>query len=367
MTPKFVLLYGLPGAGKTTLCDTISKIRDDVVYCNIGSHPQFNKIPIEKVIGELVGEYDNSPVHIVIEGCFPNRTMRQRILKLFAGKRKGVMVHVKESLETLSTRRVRSVDEYQKLQDKIQFTKNCVILDKPDLDDRVHALDEIIGEPAKLTKYIVLSRSRSGSNFLTSYLNSHPLIVCHGESAKNLSDTDNGVKVVRHHLRSKKQCTGFKIFYYHAKNKPEVWAYLQGDKDIKVIHLIRENSLAMMVSRKLMGMGGPNRIKEPTKRDHTTNLELTVSECQKWFDQCELFKAEAVKKFAHHDVLTVTYEDLISDASIQRQIQEFLGVKYRSLDTDMVKQQVRPLSSVITNFDQLKTYFTGTPYEKYFL
>ena len=66
-------------------------------------------------------------------------------------------------------------------------------------------------------RFIVLSRSRTGSNMLISYLNSHPNIVAKGEALKrmNRKSASDILKEIYSNQPFWKKAVGFKIFYYH--------------------------------------------------------------------------------------------------------------------------------------------------------
>jgi len=106
-------------------------------------------------------------------------------------------------------------------------------------------------------KFIVLTRSRTGSNMLISYLDSHPNIHAdrevfarlNGRHYKDILSKTYG-KQPRH-----VKFAGFKIFYYHPMDddKKEIWDYLINSKEISVIHLKRRNILRTMISRKIAG------------------------------------------------------------------------------------------------------------------
>ena len=93
-------------------------------------------------------------------------------------------------------------------------------------------------------RFIVLSRSRTGSNLLISLLNSHPHIYTEREIFGKLSG--------RNYVKAK----GFKIFYYHPLDDDScsIWDELQSLDDLYVIHLKRRNILRTLLSRKTAGI-----------------------------------------------------------------------------------------------------------------
>ena len=117
-----------------------------------------------------------------------------------------------------------------------------------------HRLLAPIGH-GRYQRFVVLSRSRTGSNMLIQSLNSHRNIAAdyeifgklNGESEKEILDRSFGKQPF--YIKAK----GFKIFYYHpidAEGSP-IWDMLLSVKDLRVIHLQRRNILHVLVSSKV--------------------------------------------------------------------------------------------------------------------
>lgn len=117
----------------------------------------------------------------------------------------------------------------------------------------------------KYDKFLILSRSRTGSNLLRSLLSSHPDVICLGEifgSVGNEVKNDiikSPIKYLKriafgYHKKNIKS-VGFKIFYYHPEFKcsTNIWNYLENQNNIKIIHLKRKNILRTILSRKIAG------------------------------------------------------------------------------------------------------------------
>jgi LPS sulfotransferase NodH len=106
-------------------------------------------------------------------------------------------------------------------------------------------------------EFIVLSRSRTGSNMLISFLNSHPHIQAEGEIFAKLGSKDPNDILSEVFAKQPLyvKARGFKIFYYHPldeKDKSnELWNALINMNNLQVIHLKRRNLLRTLVSRKI--------------------------------------------------------------------------------------------------------------------
>ena len=120
-----------------------------------------------------------------------------------------------------------------------------------------HKLLSVVGNN-QYRRFIVLSRSRTGSNLLISLLNSNPYIHAKGEIFSKLSGRN--YKEVLAKAFSKQpyyvKASGFKIFYYHPSDDIScgIWDDLQSLDDLHVIHLKRRNILRTLLSRKIAGL-----------------------------------------------------------------------------------------------------------------
>ena len=132
---------------------------------------------------------------------------------------------------------------------------------------RKQALDLGLYGQSDYARFIVLGRSRVGSNLLRGLLNAHPSIETYGEIFRDCGclDWDHLGYFQSSSMRSlivrdpvtfldqrvlgrypgAVRAVGFKIFYYHARDGAHaaVWPYLQRRADLKVIHLKRANLL----------------------------------------------------------------------------------------------------------------------------
>ena len=123
------------------------------------------------------------------------------------------------------------------------------------------------------TRFLILGRSRVGSNFLRGLLNSHSQITVFGELFQNKEEIGWAMPGYRqsrrlmtlfheepvrfleekvfHPFPHGVTAVGFKLFYYHARDEAwrPVWDYLQAETGIKVIHLRRENILRTHLSK----------------------------------------------------------------------------------------------------------------------
>jgi LPS sulfotransferase NodH len=240
------------------------------------------------------------------------------------------------------------------------------------------------------TKFIILGRSRTGSNFLRGLLSSHPEILTAGEILRNPDQIDwdsdqyyvNAQvlnlyqqkpiefmqKIVFRKFPPQIKAVGFKLFYYHAQTEPynQIWDFLKKSTEIRIIHIKRENILKTHLSRAQANRSGSWVNTSGKKEDHGP-ITLDPVECLKDFEQTRQWENYYDQFFASHLIKQVRYEDLANNyEAIIQDIQTFLNVSPHPVKPQTYKQSSKHLSEMITNYDELKSKFKDTPWAKFF-
>lgn len=239
-------------------------------------------------------------------------------------------------------------------------------------------------------KFIILGRSRVGSNFLRGLLNSHSEVTVFGELFQNKEEIGwvlPGYYPSRRMLRlfheapvdflEKKvfkafpehtAAVGFKIFYYHAQDekwKP-VWDYLQSMPDLKVIHMKRRNILKTHLSRQ-RAIKTDRWVNTYGSREPQRSISLDYEACLDDFIRTRAWEEAYDAYFAGNDILEVMYEDLAADYQWEvTRIQAFLGVEYEHVQPVNYKKSRQSLSEAIANYCELKERFQQTPWSPFF-
>lgn len=221
--------------------------------------------------------------------------------------------------------------------------------------------------------FIVLTRSRSGSNLLLSYLNSHPNVQVEGEIFGRLRGRNpiRRLKIAFGKQPRRVKAKGFKIFHYHPLDQPSasLWNRLTGMQALRVIHLKRENVLRTLVSRKV---AEADKVWMATAMEATpgtprTKVAFTVAELESGFAQTKEWEDIAAKRFESHALLVVTYEGLVGDPRATfRRIVAFLDLAYVEPRTNLQKLNPGRLPDLIENYQELRSAFADTPWLKYF-
>jgi adenylate kinase family enzyme len=139
---KFIVLYGLPGAGKTTLASALSS--DTVHYIQLDAHPQFGK----KSIIDIIETQFVSDKHVITEGCFPSSRYRAALSDIIPNTHVPMYIYVQEDISELCSRRKgRSAEEYRDLLDDMQIIDDPphhMILRAKDADTRLAILEDLL-------------------------------------------------------------------------------------------------------------------------------------------------------------------------------------------------------------------------------
>ncbi len=214
-------------------------------------------------------------------------------------------------------------------------------------------------------RFVVVSRSRTGSYLLTSYLNSHPDILMHGEVFGKLRGQAYQDVLETYHGKYPRRvrAAGFKLFYYHPLDTPApgLWDHLSGDPNIHIVHLIRKDILRTLVSRAIAQKTDEwVRTKDkPRSAIGSGDPEARITVDPTWFRR-QLHKtldwqSAARERFCAQPYLELTYEDLVADLDgTFGQVTRFLGVPPGAPSTKQRKQTPSDVDLAIQNGDELR-------------
>lgn len=277
------------------------------------------------------------------------------------------------------------------------------------------------------TRFVILGHGRTGSTLLVQALNSNAHLTCFGEifnSAKASieygvpgyeqrslsdlplrdSDPDTFMRdCVFSRLPPTTLAVGFKFHYDHFWTFPGLMELLAADRELRVVHLMRRNRLRTLVSMRIAESTGrwlefppepswrsrvnpgtfakaardPRRAfsaalrklrsEPPPGLDVQRRVTLDITECRDFFQNLEFSEQHWTKLMAEHPSTDVFYEDLASDLDVTAgSVQQFLGLEPVPVRVDLQRQNPEPLRQLISNYDELRASFAGTPYEPWF-
>lgn len=253
-------------------------------------------------------------------------------------------------------------------------------------------------EHADMRKFVVWCHHRTGSTHLVSLIDSHPEAACwpeiffagEGHAVRDyyldssaasvtgfLEDFYNyewgpsGVNLPGLRLPSATpSAIGFKLKYGQVARYPAVLNYLRSISDqVLFIHLRRVNLLAALVSEQALPIvfsrfGRPN---VPTGVDAGDFRPRVALDPATVVDELERLAALVHKNTSlvdEFDVLNVTYEQLVAEPSVQMsRVMQFLGLSHeKRLRSRYRKIMPSDLRSTISNFDQVTSALSGTPF-----
>lgn len=226
------------------------------------------------------------------------------------------------------------------------------------------------GDPS-YQRFVIVSRSRSGSNLLVSLLDAHPEIRVEGELLGRLegrSPKDILDRLFRPHPPRVK-AVGFKYFYYHPiDGDPAATADLLDPGTYRVVHLRRRNPLRTEISRRIAGRSDAwsrRRGREaPVER---RRVRFTAEDLQRRLRQTRAWERAAEVRWRGPGYLDVTYEDLATDpVMVSERVQRFLGVEPRATRSPLRRQNPEPIRELLENYEELREAFASTEWAPLF-
>jgi LPS sulfotransferase NodH len=245
--------------------------------------------------------------------------------------------------------------------------------------------------------YMITCPARSGSTMLVQLLRSHPEICSHSEvftpdritgitgtyCQKSREQAGFIERLSRERDRNPikflykivldlqgKKVVGFKLKHDELV-RPEYKVLrdeIVNDRDFRIIHLRRENLLRRYLSQYIV-----NRVTGVTLAVRGQTIPklqpvvLDPRKCQRDFETVLARQKEFAELFVEHPGFSISYEEMIAPDSEKLQaLLDFIGVPRRELTTTTQKLGNDDLRSAIINFDELRSYFEGSPFSKFF-
>ena len=142
---------------------------------------------------------------------------------------------------------------------------------------------------------------------------------------------------------------------------------LQDDRDIKVLHLNRADLLERYVSWVMVNrVTGVTLAMKEEQRPEFEQVTIDPVACEADFLEAKRRREQADAWFENHDVLEVTYENLVSDLPGESpRLCAFLGLDHHELSTSTLKL-TPPVQEVVANYDEVVAHFAGGPFASLF-
>ncbi|MGM0587229.1 MAG: hypothetical protein ACQETE_02325 [Bacteroidota bacterium] len=247
------------------------------------------------------------------------------------------------------------------------------------------------------TKFVIISRKRSGSTYVQTALQRHPRvqsfgelfmgedhidwkhpgyqIECWNQRARHIRNEDVNSFMHRYVYRSYPRgikAVGFKLFFIQggiSSGPVSIWNYLVSDPSIHIIRLVRSNYLAVLTSKQ---EAIESKVWFKTKPSKTSTVKpqnpiwLNPEECEHLFSSFDIEDRMLKERFENHPYRYVTFENILHDSQQLADLQSFLDIEVRDLKPKTYKQARRTLRDRIANFEQLKDHFKGSKWARFF-
>lgn len=239
------------------------------------------------------------------------------------------------------------------------------------------------------TPGIILTDYRTGGTFLSLCLDSHPLMYCaRGEPLARRSGLYryfpemDPEQILQYIFKTPfcKVALG-KVIYRQAG--PRVWAYLEDQKNIKIIHLVRRNTFRAACSFLFQVLVIQGKAEHPHPLHHfdrEPQKPKPLYLCpQKVLDKCrerEKAKKEVLQRLAEKEfcVYTIYYEHMCGGIEakalpvlMNEEVCEFFGMPVYQLCAPSMRRvnAQYPLSDLISNWRQVKDMIKETEFAMY--
>jgi len=207
----------------------------------------------------------------------------------------------------------------------------------------------------KYGKFVVITRSRTGSNLLISLLDSHEDIIAYGEKFQCLGDKTSSQIFNQIFPVQSNKIIGFKIFYYHPLDSDDksIWEQLKNDRSFKIIHLRRNNLLRVHISRLIAEKSGNWSSRSKNSIDNKM-LHIDIKKLLNDFTNTDNQIKRAQKFLKNRKIFEVAYENLINEReNTINEILRFLEVSKVNLKSPYKKQNPEKIQDLVSNYNEL--------------
>ncbi len=230
-------------------------------------------------------------------------------------------------------------------------------------------------------KFMISCTARSGSSMLSTLLNSHPQVLCHGEIIAAPNESAGPYQALREQgtniderLQEYRQQHPEAFLYdvgFNPAGNPRVGfkfkleesldeAYrpfrdlIVADTDIRIIHLRRENILDKYISLQMTKRSGVFSIRAGGERPQYRPFAIDIADFIAYVRQDRQRHDAALELYQHHRCLHLSYEELCeSRAAALAKTQDFLELPHADLATMMVKI-LKKNTDLVLNLDEVR-------------
>jgi LPS sulfotransferase NodH len=225
----------------------------------------------------------------------------------------------------------------------------------------VYRLQRLLFGRRHYVPFIILSRSRTGSNLLNSFLSSHPNVKVKGEHfgwLKGRSIERRARDVFgKHppHIRA----AGCKVFYYHPHDGDHdaLMEKLRAVPGLRIVHLQRRETVRSVLSWFIARETNQYvaRRDEEVVVSGDKRVRVDADEFVDWIRKTRGWERGAPAMFPDRAMMDIYYEDVVADPPAQfRRVLDFLDLPPHEPKTHLRRQNPEPVRDLIENYAEVE-------------
>lgn len=220
-------------------------------------------------------------------------------------------------------------------------------------------------------RFLVFAQGRSGSTLLTSSLDSHPHVRCLDEIlrqprlrpiafAENLARSANTIGFGFH-------VKPYQIAKWQRTVQLQFFLKNMSHRGWKIVYLYRENVFNQAISNVFADASGKYHFTQKERPPRSIHVDISyLFRLMRWRVLVRHNEYAALNGIPH---LGLQYErDLLNpitrDATMET-VQNYVGVEPSPLRSSLRKSVDRPLTEIISNYDEVATALRGTEFERW--
>lgn len=244
------------------------------------------------------------------------------------------------------------------------------------------------------SSFAIISTQRSGSTYIRTSLDSHAEVCCAGEvflphynkehsfhewlkycDTSYLEGLIGRTHLVYRFLDSvyaakHDGAQGFKFMYSQARwvpyCYPMVMKYFK-DRNVRIIHVVRNNFLEMCISREMAKFTGVYHSKDASEVTEHKMIHVSVPRVLRSISRMERERSAWCARLQSYESLEVSYEDFVrNNEEVSRRMLGFLGVNPDVRLTSSLKKVIRaPIDDVVENYAELAEALRSNGYARF--
>jgi LPS sulfotransferase NodH len=219
-------------------------------------------------------------------------------------------------------------------------------------------------------RFAIVGNARTGSNYLLDGLKSSPSIRMYHEifASHNREvgrDFEKILSTVYQYESKSTKIVGFKVFYNHLTE--DEWEEFVAHRDVRVIHLTRQNRLRTVISLEIAFKTGQWTKAGSSGGPKEKRVTLDPLKLVRRLEKIEEGEAATRARFCDRQVLEIVYEEMVqSPNEVFASVAAFLGAD--GIDPGKIRlkrQNPERLAQLIVNYDEVEAVLKNTRFAEY--